>query len=74
MANREKAGSAVIIVGVIAALFMHANTGDTGTDTEVCKRESGMSTSEIVQGTFNGHNAYNMCMNRREAARLEQGK
>lgn len=72
--NREKAGSAVIIVGVIVALFLHANTGDTGKDTDVCKKESGMSTSQIIRETFNTHNAYNMCMNRREAARLEQGK
>jgi hypothetical protein len=70
MASREKAGTAVLVVGVVAALFLHANTGDTGRDTDVCTARSGESLTQTIRGTFDKNDPYQRCMNQREGDRL----
>jgi hypothetical protein len=70
MASSSKGATALVVVGLVAVLFVHANTGDTGTDTDVCKAQTGESLTQTITGTFDKDDPFQRCMNEREGNRL----
>ncbi|MGW2565798.1 hypothetical protein [Streptomyces sp. NPDC001537] len=71
----SKGGTALIVAGVVAVLFVHANTGGTGSDQDQCRSQLGITKVEAIKQEASGpHSPMNLCLDRREAARLSKGK
>lgn len=73
--NGSKGGSLLIVAGVVAVLFVHANTGAVATDQSTCRSQLGISKVEAIKQAASGpHSPMNLCLDRREAGRLGQGR
>ncbi|MFD5078047.1 hypothetical protein [Streptomyces sp. NPDC058371] len=71
--GRDKMGMAMIVCGFVGFLYFNAQSDPQVADTEVCRKQVGISQAEAVRTAatdFHQNSAYSRCLQQREGKRL----